>query len=812
MPQDDLTSAAFGVYPRQRATPSSPETREALARTVPEAVAEYALPHDAVDLGMMLIGGPLGRMGRQLGAALIAGGTAGDAEASPLKKAAEWVGKTFYRGIPRLEGKNIESISGLHMPERGAPVGASPHLRANTGNFAWANDNPFIGESYTHMGGVMVPLELAENPGAILDAKGAHWRDFFYTPSSLNSPKLQLRKPYRDAFEDPEVRSVLVKNIIDPGLAADSNSMRNRIAISLYGKPFDDLSYYLKDLIDLKYKGLEGNSLLIKDPAAVKYKLTGEPANFERGGHVTSAAFGFNPNLRRSGAKSLKLAEARDVNTLADPRTYAAVAGLLGIAPDELGFSALHPDREGIRRAADPAFAVGTALGVSPVAGALGELASMTRTGRNLGRAVRGADPIQAALDEIRRAAPSAGMNEMAVAVSPRGIVGPVRVGTEGSVSPANKSALSYFTDKSKMNGVHTHSKGAEGYYSLHPGDVNLSDGLGSTSILHTDELNRPTGDFERLMRPEASNTSGWSQELPSDYRAHLKASGRYESTLPEEAYSNERYGDLYSSPDKFEASPGSALRELERLYSEYQRHGNTDIFSKSVSDLAANESKPLVEGLTAPLPKNLQGRPLDLAHFTYDEPSKLKPLGSGDRGWAYSYFRDPDLPGFYGIRPESLKHPEVLDDLENFGPNRFDYSVDPEAYRQLRWPELIKGLKSNSGKYAEDSDQRFHLEHLAQSVIADELQKAGLGGLRRPTHPENSFTGNLDEFITFDPKLIKPRANDYARGGHVARQAGGEVFPNAAGPDTSLPPNVVAPGRKRGGLTQIKECACHGR
>ena len=58
----------------------------------------------------------------------------------------------------------------------------------------------------------------------------------------------------------------------------------------------------------------------------------------------------------------------------------------------------------------------------------------------------------------------------------------------------------------------------------------------------------------------------------------------------------------------------------------------------------------------------------------------------------------------------------------------------------------------------------------------------------------------------------VEGRSQLYAKGGHVARQAGGEVFPNAAGPDTGLPPNVVAPGRKRGGLTQIKECACNGR
>jgi hypothetical protein len=59
----------------------------------------------------------------------------------------------------------------------------------------------------------------------------------------------------------------------------------------------------------------------------------------------------------------------RDVNTLPDPRTYAAVSGFLGQAPDELGFSVMHPDREGIKRAGQAGFGVGTALQVAPIAG-----------------------------------------------------------------------------------------------------------------------------------------------------------------------------------------------------------------------------------------------------------------------------------------------------------------------------------------------------------------------------------------------------------------------------------------------------------
>ena len=80
------------------------------------------------------------------------------------------------------------------------------------------------------------------------------------------------------------------------------------------------------------------------------------------------ASFG-NPNIQRQGAKARALAAQRDVNTLPDPRTYAAVSGLLGTAPDEMGFSVLNPQYQSIQQVAQPAFALGTALGIAPAAG-----------------------------------------------------------------------------------------------------------------------------------------------------------------------------------------------------------------------------------------------------------------------------------------------------------------------------------------------------------------------------------------------------------------------------------------------------------
>ena len=96
------------------------------------------------------------------------------------------------------------------------------------------------------------------------------------------------------------------------------------------------------------------------------------------------ASFG-NPNIRRQGAKARALAAQRDVNTLPDPRTYAAASGLLGTAPDEMGFSVLNPQYESIMQTARPAFAAGTVLGMAPAAG---KAAAMT--GRAIGPTAAG--------------------------------------------------------------------------------------------------------------------------------------------------------------------------------------------------------------------------------------------------------------------------------------------------------------------------------------------------------------------------------------------------------------------------------------
>ena len=92
-----------------------------------------------------------------------------------------------------------------------------------------------------------------------------------------------------------------------------------------------------------------------------------------------------NPNIQRQGARARALAQQRDVNTLPDPRTYAAVQGLFGTPPDQMGFSVLNPQYQSIMQTAQPAFAAGTALGIAPAAQVLrGPTMAIGRAGERL--------------------------------------------------------------------------------------------------------------------------------------------------------------------------------------------------------------------------------------------------------------------------------------------------------------------------------------------------------------------------------------------------------------------------------------------
>jgi len=101
-------------------------------------------------------------------------------------------------------------------------------------------------------------------------------------------------------------------------------------------------------------------------------------------GNNEGAYFG-NPNLARQGARAREQYQQRDVNTLPDPTTNVIFNGLMGTRPDQMGYSVLHPDYQNLREVADPAFAVGTALGVFPLLRALGLGKGVQKVGQVVG-------------------------------------------------------------------------------------------------------------------------------------------------------------------------------------------------------------------------------------------------------------------------------------------------------------------------------------------------------------------------------------------------------------------------------------------
>jgi hypothetical protein len=72
---------------------------------------------------------------------------------------------------------------------------------------------------------------------------------------------------------------------------------------------------------------------------------------------MATGAYTGNPNIARQGARARQIAQARNVSDVADPRTYGFMQGLLGSAPDQLGYSVF--DDPETRRSAQQAAEVG---------------------------------------------------------------------------------------------------------------------------------------------------------------------------------------------------------------------------------------------------------------------------------------------------------------------------------------------------------------------------------------------------------------------------------------------------------------------
>jgi hypothetical protein len=146
----------------------------------------------------------------------------------------------------------------------------------------------------------------------------------------------------------------------EKALSVSGNMLKNLVTGNLRQVPGELADAYI---------GRDGRDVRIQLP--VKRAGGGESEPTAEELEAASRPATVNPMIQRKGEAAKRLAAMRDVNTLPDPKTYAAVSGFLGQAPDEMGFSAMHPDREGIKKAGEAGFGLGTAAQIAPIGAAL---------------------------------------------------------------------------------------------------------------------------------------------------------------------------------------------------------------------------------------------------------------------------------------------------------------------------------------------------------------------------------------------------------------------------------------------------------
>ncbi len=217
-----------------------------------------------------------------------------------------------------------------------------------------------------------------------------------------------------------------------------------------------------------------------------------------------------------------------DVNKSSVPHAVTAIRALFGEAPDKLGISVLHPQRDELKDLADKAFWLGTASQVSPVAGGLSSLARNTRTGRNIGRVIIGTNPLEAALQEISRVEVPF---ERAAASSKRGWVGPVQVGDMTGVDIPRSSRLRRATSV-----THTHPRQGEfgGYAPMSPGDRGVLEGRPvDMNVVHTNYNTGAPTKYRESMTAGALPPQPSSEMPVKEYLDRLMDTDGYTTNVP---------------------------------------------------------------------------------------------------------------------------------------------------------------------------------------------------------------------------------------------------------------------------------------
>jgi hypothetical protein len=128
---------------------------------------------------------------------------------------------------------------------------------------------------------------------------------------------------------------------------------------------------YQRPAIELPEPYAEGGSIHISDNPDTMMMEVGDKHMKDGGSEDDTKPFIGYPNLAKQARYARAVAPERgDVNLLKDPQTYAFAMGMLGEAPDELGFTVLDSDeqKQKIKAAGEKGFVAGAATQMGPLA------------------------------------------------------------------------------------------------------------------------------------------------------------------------------------------------------------------------------------------------------------------------------------------------------------------------------------------------------------------------------------------------------------------------------------------------------------
>jgi len=184
-------------------------------------------------------------------------------EAGQFAKGGLARGGRFYRGVDRIAPDNEARF----MPYRPWDNPKKTGMQNVPLKAGWVASNPNVASSYavSGPGGVVMPVRMTADPDIILDAEGANWRDFFdaYIGGSR-------RGKFYQGMRDPDVKSIEVQNVVDPGTGTWS------MLDDIRAQGNEGMS--LSDMLD---KYFMSNNVLVKDPGIIRYDISDEPVTFE---------------------------------------------------------------------------------------------------------------------------------------------------------------------------------------------------------------------------------------------------------------------------------------------------------------------------------------------------------------------------------------------------------------------------------------------------------------------------------------------------------------------------------------------------